>query len=224
MAQWIPLHGLSVNDYRSVLKTFSSVFGHTRLYLANAYSIIIGSRQPILLKPGRLDHWMKRSGRIRKELEEILKLSETSSSEKLIEFLKVLEILSKEEHYKLLCSSSYTLPIQVTGENRLQKVINHIFDNYSRNVTLEEIAEIAIMTPTAFCRFFKTRTNKTFSHFLNEVRVSKACQLLISEERSIKQVCYDVGFNSLTNFNRTFRSFKGATPSHYRSKYQELRI
>jgi AraC-like DNA-binding protein len=154
--------------------------------------------------------------------EAIVNLSESQSSDKIIEFLRILDALSKENQYKLLCSPGYSLPIQVQGENRLQKVINYIFDNYAQNITLEDISEIAIMTPTAFCRFFKTRTNKTFSYFLNEVRISKACQLLLNQENSIKQICYNVGFNSLTSFNRTFRNFKGKTPSAYRAYYKVL--
>lgn len=71
MAQWIPLHGLSVADYRSVLKTFSSVFDYTQLYLANAYSIIIGSREPLALKTGALERWIAREPRIGKELRKI---------------------------------------------------------------------------------------------------------------------------------------------------------
>jgi AraC-like DNA-binding protein len=154
--------------------------------------------------------------------ETILSLSKARSSEKVIEFLRVLEYLSNEDHYKLLCSAGYSLPKEVSGENRLQKVINYIFNNYAQNITLDDISEIAIMTPTAFCRFFKMQTNKTFSHFLNEVRVSKACQLLVSRDKSIKQICYAVGFNSLTNFNRTFRAFKGKTPSEYKTNYRVL--
>jgi len=153
----------------------------------------------------------------------LLHLSESSSAEKLINFLRILEILSKEEDCQLLSSPEFVLPTQLLEENRLQKVINHISNNYARMISLEEIAGIAIMTPPAFCRFFKTRTNKTFSHFLNEVRISKACQLLINGEKPIKQICFDVGFNSLTNFNRTFRNFKGVSPSVYRANYNTFR-
>ena len=71
MAQWIPLHGLSVSDYQSILKTFASVFDYTQLYLANAYSIIIGSRKPLALKPENFSKWTTQESRIRKELRNI---------------------------------------------------------------------------------------------------------------------------------------------------------
>ncbi|MDW3652542.1 MAG: AraC family transcriptional regulator [Bacteroidia bacterium] len=153
----------------------------------------------------------------------LLQLSESKSVDLLINFLKVLNILSRDEDYQLLSSPHFVLPSSGSRENRLQKVITYISNNYSRNINLEEISGIAHMTPPAFCRFFKNSTHKTFSHFLNEVRISKACQLLINGEISIKEICYEVGFNSLTNFNRTFRSIKGETPSSYRAAYSLFR-
>lgn len=156
--------------------------------------------------------------------DDLIALTETIHTEKLIHFLKVLQTLALEQSYQPLASPEFVLPSKGNTENRLQKVITYISENYSRAIPLDEIAGLAYMTPQAFCRFFKTRTNKTFSHFLNEVRVSKACQMLINGEQSIKAICYSVGFNSLTNFNRTFRLFKGESPRQYRSKYQRFRL
>ncbi len=149
-------------------------------------------------------------------------LSNSRSSQRLIFLLSILEILANEEEYQLLSNPDFSVPKQVSGANRLQKVIAYISEHYAQPIALEEIAGIAIMTPPAFCRFFKNRTNRTFSHFLNEFRVNKACQLLINNEKNIKHICYDVGFTSLTNFNRAFRNFKDLTPSEYRQYYRTL--
>ena len=153
-----------------------------------------------------------------------MKLTEAESSEKLILLLSVLRTLARSNDYQTLSGPNFAIQKEVAGENRLKKVINYISTNYFQNVSLDEISKIAVMTPPAFCRFFKTRTNKTFSSFLNEVRISKACQLLINGEAPIKQICYDVGFSSLTNFNRTFKSFKGISPSSYRDNYSNFRL
>lgn len=153
----------------------------------------------------------------------LLELSSCPTSEKLIIFLSILHTLSKDPNYKKLSGPNFSIPKQVSGENRLQKVIGYMSANYDKNISLDEISNIAVMTPPAFCRFFKTRTNKTFSLFLNEVRISKACQLLINGEEAVKQICYLVGFSSLTNFNRTFKSFKGKSPSAYRDHYGKFR-
>ncbi len=151
----------------------------------------------------------------------ILQMAASEGTKKLILLLEVLSVLALEEELMLLSSPEFIRPLEASGEDRLQKVINYIFNNHHRNISLEEIAEIACMTPPAFCRFFKKRTNKTFSHFLNEFRIGKSCQLLLNSKKSIKQICYEVGFNSLTNFNRTFKSFKAITPSAFRKNFKK---
>jgi len=153
----------------------------------------------------------------------LLKLCTASSSEKFISFLGILQTLSRSKDHKTLSGPNFSIPKEVEGENRLQKIINYISANYAQRISLNEIAKIAAMTPPAFCRFFKIRTGKTFSLFLNEVRISKACQFLINGEAPIKQICYDVGFSSLTNFNRTFKNFKGTSPSSFRDSYSSFR-
>lgn len=150
----------------------------------------------------------------------ILQMAASDGTKKLILLLEILRILAMEEKLMLLSSPDFIRPLEATEEDRLQKVINYIFNNHYRNIPLEEVAELAFMTPPAFCRFFKKRTNKTFSHFLNEFRIGKSCQLLINSEKSIKQICYEAGFNSLTNFNRTFKSFKSMTPSAFRRNFK----
>lgn len=149
----------------------------------------------------------------------LLKLCESQSIDTMIQFLNMLQVLARESEYTLLSSTKFSVPMGVSEENRLQKVLNYISLNYDKNMTLDEISSVACLTSPSFCRFFKNSTSKTFSHFLNEVRVSKACQLLINGEQSINEICYNVGFNSLTNFNRTFRTFKDITPSQYRKNY-----
>lgn len=175
----------------------------------------------LLLKRSRRGIQFTRKAQV-KVRDHLLQLSQSSGAETLIGLLRALQLLSKEQDYRLLSNADFVLPTQLAAENRLQKVINYLSDNYNQGISLEEISDIACMTPPAFCRFFKNGTNKTFSLFLNEIRVSKACQLLISGEKSIKEICYDVGFNSMTNFNRTFKSFKSMTPSEYRARYKAI--
>jgi AraC-like DNA-binding protein len=153
----------------------------------------------------------------------LVKLHGSSATERLILFLQVLEKLSADRDYVFLSSPGFSLPNEVSNENRLQKVISYIFTNYGREINLDEIADLACMTSPAFCRFFKGRTNKTFFSFLNEFRVNKACQLLIDGELPIKEICYEVGFRSLTNFNRTFKKIKGITPGNYRLQSARFR-
>lgn len=146
-----------------------------------------------------------------------------TGAERLIFFLQLMKILAADRESSYLVSPDFVLPSEVTNENRLQKIISHIFANYNQNISLDEISSLAFMTSPAFCRFFKSRTNKTFFSFLNEFRVNRACQFLIENEHPIKEICFKVGFRSLTNFNRTFKKIKGVTPGNYQANSAELR-
>ena len=88
-------------------------------------------------------------------------------------------------------------------------------DQYNRHISLDEIADIANLTPAAFCRFFKQRTRKTYVNFLNEIRIGKACRMLLDKDMSIVDICYKSGFSNLSHFNRKFKKQTGYTPSKY---------
>ena len=93
--------------------------------------------------------------------------------------------------------------------------------NFHEDIHLEEVAKLANMTPNSFCRFFKIRTQKSLTQFINEIRVGHACKLLQSEDNSIGYVCYASGFNNPTNFNKFFKALKGMKPSEYRKKLRK---
>ena len=107
--------------------------------------------------------------------------------------------------------------IKTYDGNRLNKVIEFTFKEFSRTITLKEVATLANLTAEAFCKYFKTRTRKTYISFLNEIRVNHACRLL-TEDKSISTICYDCGFTNLSNFNRIFRKLKQHTPGEWRKQ------
>jgi AraC-like DNA-binding protein len=94
-------------------------------------------------------------------------------------------------------------------------VLHFTFRQSHRKIKISEVAEIANLSTEAFCRYFKMRTRKTYTNFLNEVRVSNACKMLIEGNQSIQAICYDSGFQNLSNFNRTFKRITEKTPKGY---------
>lgn len=105
---------------------------------------------------------------------------------------------------------------------RLSNIYHYIMANYARSITLEDVAQQAFMTPQAFCRYFKKRTLHTFVSFLNEVRINEACKKLTAgdtESVSISAIAYNSGFNTVTNFNRVFKTIIGKSPSEYQEDY-----
>lgn len=164
---------------------------------------------------------MKFKGKARDELRrQIQKLdNQKDGIERIIDLLTVLKIMAGTREYELLSSSAFTKYIDKDDCERMNKVYQFIMDNYTKTPSLEEVSKIAHMSTTAFCRYFKSRTNKTYTQFLNEVKIGNACKLLIDNELSISQVCFETGFNNFPHFNNQFKRIIGHSPKQYRHKH-----
>ena len=109
---------------------------------------------------------------------------------------------------------------QIAEEKRMNDVLHFTFRQSHRKIKINEVAEVANLSSEAFCRYFKLRTRKTYTNFLNEVRISNACKMLIEGTQNIQSICYDSGFQNLSHFNRTFKKVTGKTPKAYLNKSQ----
>jgi AraC-like DNA-binding protein len=142
-----------------------------------------------------------------------------------LELIYLLYELSLDPDYRILSSSSMsglTCPIE---SRRIEKVYAYIEENYSRgDIRLAEAASLTGMTEVAFCRFIKKRTGKSFVDILNDIRLGHAVKLLISTTQNISEICYECGFNNLSNFNRLFLRKKKCTPRTFREHYACNRI
>lgn len=130
---------------------------------------------------------------------------------------KILTLI--DEVQKAQYSTLSQWPQKSIKENqgrRLDDVFKFTLENYQRPIHLEEVAEVVHMNKAAFCRYFKQHTRKTYLNFLNEIRLQKASELLKTSELSVAQIAYEVGFNNLSNFNRTFKLVTNSTPTEYR--------
>jgi AraC-like DNA-binding protein/quercetin dioxygenase-like cupin family protein len=141
--------------------------------------------------------------------------------ESILTLLNLLNLLANTSAYNLLSSAGYTNSLKESDTERMNKVHAYVMKNFREKITLEEVAAIANMTATSFSRYFKTHANKTFSDFLTEIRIGYSCKLLIGKKMNISQVCYDSGFNTLSNFNRQFKMVTHYNPLEYRRKYAE---
>jgi AraC-like DNA-binding protein len=150
----------------------------------------------------------------------IEELTSKTGMKRLIGLLTILDIISTSKDIRYLSSPAYD-PIQIDSEDkyRIETIFNYVIKNYTRKIRIEEVASLINLTPPSFCRFFKSRTSKVFSSFVNEVRIGNSCRMLIEKKSTIDQVCYASGFNYLSNFNRQFKRIKGMTPSEFHSRY-----
>ncbi|MEA5137683.1 AraC family transcriptional regulator [Arcicella rigui] len=136
--------------------------------------------------------------------------------EAILKLLEMLNLLANSNEYDFISSLGYTNPFKTSETERMHKVHEYVLNNYRTSINLTEVASLAGMATAAFCRYFKARTNKTFSDFVSELRVGYACKLLMEDKLSVTQVCYESGFNTLSNFNKQFKDLKGQTPSQFR--------
>lgn len=136
------------------------------------------------------------------------------------EFLALLKSLCEAEGSQAISSMAYDQSQAEAAGKRLDQVLQFIFQNYDKKITVEEAAKASNLSIPAFCRYFKIHTRKTFISYVNEVRINAACQLLMEQQDSIGQIAYKVGFNNLSNFNRQFKKLKGMVPSSFQQHYQ----
>ena len=145
-------------------------------------------------------------------------------TKRLLTFLDILHDLASSPHYTMLTTLSYTQSMEAGDMARLNTVLNFLISEYRNPLRLEDVAAQANMSPTAFCRYFKSRTNKTVVGFINELRVGYAHKLLIETAGKVNDICFDCGFNNLSNFYEQFQSITGRSPAQYRKDHLKKQI
>lgn len=150
--------------------------------------------------------------------ERIINLSEISGFDSLLEFLSIMYDMSISRNQTTLSSLSYVGQFDTTKSRRIKLVNEYLFENLQNPIRIEEVSKLINMTPSAFSHFFKKRTQRSFTDYLTELRIGNAAKLLIESEKNISEICYESGFNNVSNFNRSFRQQKGCTPSEFRAQ------
>ena len=151
----------------------------------------------------------------------INRIKNSSGAARLGYFCELLDELAQTTDYRLLSTSQIRLPIDEALQERINSVVNYVMENYQNSIALAEVATLINMNESYFSRFFRKATGNRFSDFVNQIRISKACELLAHTDQYITTICYKVGFNNVANFNRRFSQYKNVTPNLYRKQVQQ---
>lgn len=139
-----------------------------------------------------------------------------------IHLLHILEILADTKEYHYISSKAYDDTFDQHEADRLNKVYEYVFKNFKRKISLEDLAGLLYLTPTSFSRYFTMKNNKSFSRFISEIRVKHACKMLVETDAPISQICYECGFNTLSNFNKQFKEIMLKKPTQYKKEFMSI--
>lgn len=144
------------------------------------------------------------------------KIRDSSGIKRLTQFLLLMQEIAQCEDSRLLSSSRVESNLDKAGQDKISAIVDFITENFQNEISLGLVAKMAGMSPSHFSRFFRKATGNTFKDFFTGVRISKACELLSASDKQITNICYDVGYNNIANFNRRFLERKKVSPREYR--------
>ncbi|AGA80698.1 AraC family transcriptional regulator [Echinicola vietnamensis] len=203
--------GKNIEAY--ILQFQPNCFGKDFFQLPETYAI------PKLYEKAK--HGLNIKGETKRKLERYMQLAVRADNlDRLIHLLQIIKTLCETNEYETIAPGyAYSHLSNLSEMARLEKIYTYVMAHYKEEITLDQIASIAYLSKTSFCRYFKTMTNKTFYDFLIEIRISNACKLLIDDRFPIEIICYECGFNNVSNFYRHFKKVTKLTPNQYRNNY-----
>jgi AraC-like DNA-binding protein len=167
---------------------------------------------------------IKVNGNTKVQVKDLInKLSAAKGVEKIMTLLVILEKIANSKEKECVNPNYQPIKVEKLEIDRLNRIFEYTSTHFQRKITLAEIAGVANLSAKAFCRYFKSKTRKKFNNFLLEVRIAHACNLLLEKDMTIYEVCYDSGFNNLSNFNRYFKKIMDKTPFEFKKEHLVLR-
>ncbi|MDT3405598.1 AraC family transcriptional regulator [Mucilaginibacter terrae] len=161
------------------------------------------------------------NGEAKEKVVELMKQAiEATNLDRIIIMMSIMKQLAETSEYKPIVNEISAFQQNTDlDDKRLSNIYTYTLSNYKRDITLKEISALSNLSVTSFCRYFKLMTNKTYYDFLTEIRISHACRQLVENKLTTELICFNCGFNNISNFYRHFKKIKGVTPVEYKRKY-----
>jgi len=178
---------------------------------------------PIKEMFNRANHGILFSKKTGTELgERLSRISKRDGMDYFLEIISILHDMANSRNQRLL--STFTVDSDVfEDDDKMKLIYEYIQKKFSDKITLDDVSDVARMSPVSFNRFIKKRTGKTFVNYLNDIRIGYAARWLVEKDLSISEIAFKSGFNNIANFNRIFKSIKNTTPSQYRDEFYGMK-
>lgn len=151
-------------------------------------------------------------------VEKLQAIKNKNSFESLVGLIEILQILAGSAEVKELNKEDTRIKWFLNDKIRMGTIYDYIHENYDRKPNVNEVAQVVSLSTPAFCRYFKKQTNMTFTDFVNNYRINQA-KIFLLKDQSVTEVCFQVGFESLSYFNKLFKQHTGETPSEFKKKH-----
>lgn len=163
---------------------------------------------------------MQITGKTRQAVSLLLEQSlHVEGAKRIILLLETLDLISQSPDTHILSSIGFKQNHEKVEEERINKIYDYSLANFKNKIELHEISAVAHLSPNSFCRYFKSKTRKTYTQFLTEIKIGHACKLIMDNRLDMKQICFESGFNNLTSFHKSFKGITGKTPLLYQKEF-----
>lgn len=156
----------------------------------------------------------------RRAADAMMHMVEMDPARRMTTLLTTLDDLSRARGVMRLASRAQAVPPRRHDQSRIDRVLRHVNERYTQEIDQAQMAAMLHLSPSAFSRFFRRVTGRTFVDFVHHLRVNHAARLLVDTDRPITDICFDSGFGNLSNFNRRFRKRQGCSPREYRVRFR----
>jgi AraC-like DNA-binding protein len=158
------------------------------------------------------------SGEAKEKIKQIMiEMLDLGNIARLAKLIEIFDLLSKGQELHAI-SVNIISGININDSLKMNKVLEYTLSHFKNEISITEVAALSNLSESAFCRYFKSRTQKTFLSFVIEMRLNESGRLLQESNKSILEICYECGFKNLSNFNRLFRKQFKQNPMEYRKR------
>lgn len=168
------------------------------------------------------DRGLKLRGNARQMAAAIMqKIIKGSAGKRFIDLITIVQQLFETSEFDVLASPGYSYQSDKVDNAKISTIFEYTFNNYANPISIDEVAALVHLSKHSFCRFFKEKTKKTYTRFLMEVRIGKACRQLIEDDMTVSEACYSSGYNSISHFNHQFKTVKKKSPFEFKKEYAD---